>query len=128
MPTCLYACLLAYRTDPHSVVLVHMKEERITDSSKMKKRKEGRALKMMGDYSLMMLSADDAMSYFSESQRVLKKVEDFLWLASTQVSLSAVIVMKSSCNKDRGAGESEEMKEEIEKELGWRMREALGFI
>ena len=58
-----------------------MKEEKVNDPAKLKKRKEGRALKTMGDMSLMLLSFDDAVSYFTESMKILKKVDDFLWMA-----------------------------------------------
>lgn len=40
---------------------MHMKEEKVNDPAKLKKRKEGRALKTMGDMSLMLLSFDDAV-------------------------------------------------------------------
>lgn len=71
-----------------------MKEDKITDSSKMKKRKEGRAIQMIGDLSILLLSFDDAYNYYLESSKLLKKVDDYLWLAGCQTSICAIIYYK----------------------------------
>ncbi|KAL4496503.1 hypothetical protein ABPG72_014733 [Tetrahymena utriculariae] len=82
------------KSDPQNTVKVHMKEEKVTDSSKLKKRKEGRALKMMGDYCMMLLSFEDSISYYSDGIKILKKNEDYLWIASCQTSCTARIYYK----------------------------------
>lgn len=35
---------------------------------------------MMGDLSLMILCFDDAVTYYTESIKILKKAEDWLWV------------------------------------------------
>lgn len=44
------------RNDMSSMVLFNMREEKISDQAKMKKRKMGRQYKIMGDLALLVLS------------------------------------------------------------------------
>lgn len=41
-----------------------MKEEKISDQSKLKKRKQGRQIKIMGDLALMINDPFDAIEYY----------------------------------------------------------------
>ena len=47
--------------DTSAMILFNMREEKILDASKNKKRKKGRALKISGDYCLMTSSPQDAL-------------------------------------------------------------------
>jgi hypothetical protein len=44
------------RNDSSSMVLFNMREDKINDQSKLKKRKLGRQYKVMGDFAMLVLS------------------------------------------------------------------------
>lgn len=60
-----------------------MREEKINDPSKLKKRKQGRQYKVMGDFALMVSSLTDALDYYKTALDILTKSSDYLWIAST---------------------------------------------
>ena len=45
--------LLLHRSDNHAYALFNVKEDKITDVSKLKKRKQGRSLKIIADLCLL---------------------------------------------------------------------------
>lgn len=53
-----------------------MREEKISDQSKLKKRRLGRQYKVMGDLSLLILSTTDALNYYKSALEILKKNDD----------------------------------------------------
>jgi hypothetical protein len=42
-----------------------MKEDKLHDQAKLKKRKLGRQLKVMGDFALLVSSPKDALTYYA---------------------------------------------------------------
>ena len=66
------------RTDTHNISLFNVKEEKISDSTKLKKRKQGRSLKVMGDYALLLGCTKDATTYYNQALEILKP-SDNLW-------------------------------------------------
>ncbi|KAL4469377.1 hypothetical protein ABPG72_003884 [Tetrahymena utriculariae] len=81
------------KSDPQNTVKVHMKEEKVTDSSKLKKIKEGRALKMMGDYCMMLLSFEDAIGYYSDVTPL--SINDFEQEVSTRMKEAMDCILKT---------------------------------
>lgn len=82
------------------MVYLNKKEDKINDVKQLKKRKQGRALKLMGDYSLMLLDWQDAYNYYQQSQEILKKNEDYLWLGGTYEGMGATSYLKyMKCQK-----------------------------
>lgn len=71
-----------YRTDNHNISLFNVKEDKISDSSRLKKRKAGRSLKVMGDYALMLGCTKDASAYYNQAIEILKPSGDNLWYLS----------------------------------------------
>lgn len=72
----------------------------MTDAAKIKKRKQGRCLKIMGDLSLMINCFNDALGYYNQSVEILKSNYDFLWYASSLEGISAVLLAKNYLLKD----------------------------
>ena len=77
------------RTDNHTVPLFNAKEEVPKDSSKVKKRKQGRSLKLTGDLALILSCLKDASGYFQQAYEILKSNEDYLWLGLVRESQAA---------------------------------------
>ncbi|CAD8164903.1 unnamed protein product [Paramecium pentaurelia] len=81
--------ILRLKNDQSQFVLFNMKEEKITDQSKLKKRKQGRQIKIMGDFALMINDPQDAIDYYKQALENLNKNNDYLWCGIIQQHLAA---------------------------------------
>ena len=68
------------KQDNHTIALFNSKEEIIDDPSKIKKRKQGRSLKVRGDLALILGGFRDAFGYYNQAFDILKPSEDNLWI------------------------------------------------
>ncbi len=75
-------------------MLFNRKEEKILDNEKLKKRKKGRAYKLMGDYCLLALAYLDALNFYKLSLEILKKNDDYLWIGGVLEGISASFYLK----------------------------------
>ncbi|CAK74623.1 unnamed protein product (macronuclear) [Paramecium tetraurelia] len=81
--------ILRLKNDQSQIVLFNMKEEKISDQSKLKKRKQGRQIKIMGDLALMINDPQDAIDYYKQALDNLNKNNDYLWCGIIQQHLAA---------------------------------------
>lgn len=56
--------ILRLKNDQSALVLFNMREEKISEASKLKKRRLGRQIKIMGDFALMIGDLPDALDYY----------------------------------------------------------------
>ncbi|CAD8088333.1 unnamed protein product [Paramecium sonneborni] len=81
--------ILRLKNDQSQIVLFNMKEEKINDQSKLKKRKQGRQMKIMGDLALMVNDSQDAIEYYKQALDILNKNNDYLWCGIIQQHLAS---------------------------------------
>ncbi|CAK79338.1 unnamed protein product (macronuclear) [Paramecium tetraurelia] len=81
--------ILRLKNDQSQLVVFNMKEEKISDQSKLKKRKQGRQIKIMGDLALMINDPFDAIEYYKQALDNLNKNNDYLWCGIVQQHLAA---------------------------------------
>ncbi|CAD8176333.1 unnamed protein product [Paramecium octaurelia] len=81
--------ILRLKNDQSQLVVFNMKEEKISDQSKLKKRKQGRQIKIMGDLALMINDPLDAIEYYKQALDNLNKNNDYLWCGIVQQHLAA---------------------------------------
>jgi len=79
------------KQENHTVPLFNAKEEIIKDTSKIKKRKQGRSLKLCGDMALMLGCYKDASAYYLQSDEILKAIDDHLWVGKLREGQAACV-------------------------------------
>jgi len=100
------------RNDANTSILFNLKEEKLTDVAKLKKRKQGRCLKLMGDLAMtlncfnviddlifilwcVICIKQDAWGFYTQAADILKSNNDFLWYGGTLEGISAVLISKN---------------------------------
>ena len=81
-------------SDSHTIPLFNAKEEVPKDSSKVKKKKQGRALKICGDLALILGCWNDAEAYYNRAHKQLDTNDDFVWLGKTKEGLMACLYLQ----------------------------------
>ncbi|CAD8075128.1 unnamed protein product [Paramecium sonneborni] len=81
--------ILRLKNDQSQIVIFNMKEEKLNDQSKLKKRKQGRQVKIMGDFALMVNDPQDAIEYYKQAFDILNKNNDYLWCGIIQQHLAS---------------------------------------
>ena len=105
-------------------ILFNLKEEKITDVTKLKKRKQGRCLKISifsGNFynipffleilkkklfsifsgnNLFFQKKKDALVFYNQAAEILKSNSDFLWHGGTLEGIAAVLISKFYLQKE----------------------------
>jgi len=81
-------------SDSHTIALFNAKEEVPKDHAKVKKKKQGRALKICGDLALLLGCWNDAETYYTKAHKHLDANDDFVWLGKVKEGQMACLFLQ----------------------------------
>lgn len=81
------------RAEDNDYIVFNKNEER-PEARYLKKRKRGRCLKLAGDYCLVLLADEDALSFYKEAMSALKSCDDYHWMMGVEQGRAAANLLK----------------------------------
>jgi hypothetical protein len=74
--------------------IVFNKNEERPEPKYIKKKKKGRCLKLAGDFCLILMAEEDALSFYKEAMSALKSIDDYHWMMGVEQGRAAANLLK----------------------------------